>query len=47
MTTSSFTLRDEDDNLVPATVSYDEDTRTATLTPTAALDDGRRPTPPA
>ena len=40
VTTSSFTLRDEDDNLVPATVSYDEDTRTATLTPTAALDTG-------
>ena len=40
MTTSSFTLRDEDGNLVPATVSYDEDTRTATLTPTAALDTG-------
>lgn len=35
--TSTFELRDASNNLVPATVSYNSSTRTATLTPTSTL----------
>jgi hypothetical protein len=40
LNSSTFTLRDDADNLVPATVSYDEDTRVASLTPNDPLDAG-------
>jgi hypothetical protein len=37
LTTSSFELRDASNTLVPATVSYDATSRTATLTPSSPL----------
>ncbi|MFN8381824.1 MAG: sortase [Anaerolineales bacterium] len=37
ITNATFELRDASNNLVPATVSYNAGTRTATLTPTSAL----------
>ena len=37
LNSSTFTLRDAGNNIVPATVSYDQATRVATLTPQAAL----------